>query len=90
MVPGNLDDDIVWPPGTTTIQAEAAPSGHWMVGIGHWDEAPTVNVVTTESTCPIVQRIKSAFERHTPNNMAYEKGLLSAKLKKHEDMPFLW
>ena len=27
-----------WPAGTRKLQCEKSPSGHWLLGVGHWDK----------------------------------------------------
>ena len=29
---------VQWPPGTRKLQCDRSPSGHWLLGVGHWDK----------------------------------------------------
>ena len=29
---------VDWPPGTRVLQCEKGASGHWLLGVGHWDK----------------------------------------------------
>ena len=33
-----------WPAGTRMPQCEQTASGHWLLGVGHWDEVIPVEV----------------------------------------------
>ena len=77
MVPADRDEEIKWPEGTTKIQCEASPSGHWMVGVGHWSEmsenAKTAIATTyhsrEEETDKYALEVFRAFKKHSPENI---------------------
>ena len=38
MIPEGKDDKIIWPEGTRFIKCDKAPSGHWIMGLNHWQD----------------------------------------------------
>ena len=42
---------VDWPPGTRVLQCEKGASGHWLLGVGHWDKV-------SKSELARVQRIR--------------------------------
>ena len=53
LVPAGKDEEIVWPKGTTFINCEPAPSGHWLMTTNNWKEAnPSAKLSTTPRYFP--------------------------------------
>ena len=42
MVPEGKDSEIKWPKGTSMVQCEAAPQGHWLLMISDFEKMTTV------------------------------------------------
>lgn len=82
MVPEGSDDQIKWPKGTRHIQMTRAPSRHWMVEVGCWDdedepesyqcpsELQSYLTNGSEDEQAWLPQIVGLWKRHAPGNLS--------------------
>ena len=73
MVPEGIDHLIIWPEGTSHLQCDASPSGHWVIKISCFDEAAKKETVQTMrqyfSDVPLAKPIYDLLAGYAPSTL---------------------